>query len=379
MRATCGCAEAHICASVCTHPGVCRGTLHHIAEHMSTRPPAEVEAELSVLAAEEGAAAVAEAKRAYLAGVAGGRCPPNCRCSCHLCTEQCFDEERRIRDACIAGPTVLLFSTRTRCVFRKDEGVEVRSQPELCGELRVATEAYALPEHATSHGVTPPPLGAALRAVRVSYRVEKGDYAFDTLVVDAGSDWSALMVQTSEGPALFATPGDTARADAFASYRGYVAFVKEYGRRPYSRACREQQEVVRRLLDRLWDEATRHEAHSLCDRVNKRRRQNDVADVETMIRTPRLVTLGLPLRHVPPVSSTRLYVRRLHDYGMRLLAPPEEVHAEIGRILMAARAPAEAFAKAGDPIAALGIFEDVCHRGGTALEADAERKRRGIA
>ena len=57
-----------------------------------------------------------------------------------------------------------------------------------------------------AHDMAAPPEGAELRATPVCFRVEAAAYVYDTLVVDASSDWAAMLVVTSTGPALFAVP-----------------------------------------------------------------------------------------------------------------------------------------------------------------------------
>lgn len=380
--ATCGCPAAHT-ALACSNPARCMGPVHHVARCMAGVPQDKIDLVLGSIAAQE-EVAVATVRERYERGRAGARCAPGCQCVCHTCTPRCFDEALRLRDHQTAGPVAFLFLLSHRlcadgqlhCLCKGAEGEggppRVRSVQALVEESRAATVSNAiasLPAHVASD-VDEPPADAALRGTQVSFRVEADEYLYDTLLVDTRSDWCALMVETSEGPVLFSLPSLAREEDvAFESYRGYVTFDMLYGRRGHSTASEDERKCVLDATEALWAEAKSHRVARLQECAARRRRQSDVdVDVETMIRTPRLVTLGLsPRRQVSaPPDPSWCYVRLLYHHGESRERTDEGDYAQIGRRFWATKRPAEAMAQEGNPDAVLGMFDDI-YRFGEAL------------
>ena len=369
----CNCPAAHIGAIACTTRR-CLGHVHHAAEHILTLSNEQKRRAIDLAGWDvferdlvgDGRSTSDDLVAHLTAWAHELRCPHDCDCVCHKHTEACFDEAKRRRDERIAGPVVFLFDRLVRCLVSTADGLQVHALTKLRDALRADADApeYTIPADARLHGDLGAPPESGIRSTPVACRVEDDQYVYDTLVV--GAEWWAVLVDTSEGPTLFA-PGalvddeDEQASAAFDTYVGYVVFVREYGRRSYRCASPDQRETTLRTMRDLCAEARRHEVHRLQQKSTKRRRLSDVPDVRTMIRTPRSVVVGLPRRMVSsatPLDS--VYVHLLCAYRARDSRRQQHaVDARTGHLYRLAMPIAATHIAEGRPDEALAVYEAV--------------------
>lgn len=357
----CGCPEAHFfIANNCSDPRRCEGKCRHAAVVLKSTPRSEIEQALqrlrlcgdgNILGVQH-PGKVDHLEECFRRGMDQSLRSPDCTCSCHVCSEECYDYEMLRNPDTPLPYCFFLFAEPEVVVKMSDTTMRRMTVSSLAsGGIEEDGSGTAVPlktSSVTLSGVEF--LGGddwssvdAKEVVQydVSIRSNEQGHVFDDklLIVnvrDASetdcnaapntAPKAAIVLCDVGGPCIGfpilpphheeerakgSSDGAGMHRSSFDSAVGYMAFRSYYGKRPYHRTSQAQRDVVKQIL-KTWD--------AEADAVSKRFRKLSNKEMERLLRTApaqSLVGRRIPQRpRMPPPDITAM-VQLVCFRGMR--------------------------------------------------------------